>query len=377
MGRTVMGYWDCPVCGNKGIAGNVMNCPACGRARGDVKFYMKDGAENSTREEGDRADIEYLTEEQEKEIGRNPDWYCSFCNSLNKDNAAFCTNCGASRESSESNYFDQLKKREEAEAREKAAQPQSPAQRPQQTKGKSRLPLLLIILAVIIGLFVYLNGSNTTGNLQVTGIAWNRVIPIEQNQEFTESGWSIPAGGTEVSRRNEIHHYDQVLDHYEEREVQRSRQVLDHYESYYTYSDNGNGSFEEIEHQRPVYTTEYYTETESVPIYVPVPRYATKYTYTIWRWVKVREAEASGTDHEAAWPETELASDEREGEPRSERYSFTVKDEKENVRTWFLAEADWRKISEGDKLAISTQRGSGESWIVDGKGEKLYRISSR
>ena len=114
MGRTVMGYWDCPVCGNKGIAGNVMNCPSCGRARGDVKFYMKDNADQSTREENERGDIEYLNEDQKQQFGKNPDWYCSFCNSLNKDNAAFCQNCGASRESSESNYFDQLKKRQEA-----------------------------------------------------------------------------------------------------------------------------------------------------------------------------------------------------------------------------------------------------------------------
>ena len=49
MGKMVMGYWDCPVCGNQGIAGNVMNCPACGRARGDVKFYMKGVAEDEIR----------------------------------------------------------------------------------------------------------------------------------------------------------------------------------------------------------------------------------------------------------------------------------------------------------------------------------------
>jgi len=206
-----MGYWDCPVCGQKGVAGNVMNCPSCGRARGDVQFYMKDGAENSVREEDERGDIEYLSEEQAQEIGKNPDWYCSFCNSLNRDNAAFCTNCGASRESSESNYFDQLKKRKEAEAAEKAAQPQVSAP---PVKKKSRWPLLLILLVGVFLLVRYLSGSNVSGDLKVTGLNWSRVIPIEQNQEFTESGWSIPEGGTEVSRRQEIHHYDQVLDHY-------------------------------------------------------------------------------------------------------------------------------------------------------------------
>ena len=372
MGRTVMGYWDCPVCGSKGIAGNVMNCPACGRARGDVRFYMKDGAENTTREADERGDIEYLTEEQAQEIGKNPDWYCSFCNSLNKDHAAFCTNCGASRESSESNYFDQLKKRQEAEAAEQAAQPQPQAA---QAKKKSRLPLLILIAAVIIGLIVFMNGSKTQGDLTVTALSWTRSIPIEQNIQYTEEGWTIPQGGTEVSRKQAIHHYDQVLDHYEDVEVQRSREVIDHYETYYTYTDNGNGSFSEVEHQRPVYRTEYYTETETRPVYRSVPRYQTYYTYTIWRWTPVRESTSSGSDHSTFWPELILAEDEREGSPRTERYFFEVQDKKNVLTTWQIEqEADWQKINVGDGLTISTQRGSGASWIVDEKGNKLVRV---
>ncbi len=371
MGRTVMGYWDCPVCGNKGVPGNVMNCPSCGRTRGDVRFYMKDGAENTVREENDRGDIEYLNEEQEKEIGKNPDWYCSFCNSLNKDHAAFCSNCGASRESSESNYFDQLKKRQEAEAAEKAAQPQP---RETQAPKKSKLPVLLIIAAAVVALVLYLRGNNVQGDLTVTDVSWSRTVPIEQNIEYTESDWSVPAGGTEISRAQAIHHYDQVLDHYEEYEVQRSRQVLDHYETYYTYTDNGNGSFTEVPHERPVYKTEYYTETETRPVYVPVPRYQTKYTYKIWRWTPTREVTASGQDHEAYWPSLGLEENEREGGDSRERYTFTVTSKKGETTVWRVTEEDWRKIDTGAKLTISTGRGNGESWIVDEKGNQLIRV---
>ncbi len=374
MSRIVMGYWDCPVCGNKGIAGNVMNCPSCGRARGDVQFYMKDGAQDSTREENERGDIEYLSEEQAKEIGKNPDWYCSFCNSLNKDNAAFCTNCGATREASESNYFDQLKKRQEAEAAEKAAQPQP---RPQQKK--SRIPVLLIAAIVLLAFLGirYMSGSNTSKGLQVTGVRWSRAIPVEQNIEYTESDWSVPAGGNLVSQKTELHHYDQVLDHYEDVQVQKSRRVLDHYETYYTYRDLGNGGFEEVPHERPVYTTEYYTETEQRPVYLPVPRYQTKYTYTIRRWTQVREVTASGDSHETYWPETGLAEDEREGQPRQEIYTFTVTDEKGNQQTWQMAEADWQAVNPGDSLTISSPRAGGDSWIVDGQGNRIAHGSRR
>ena len=373
MGKIVMGYWDCPVCGQRGIAGNVMNCPACGRARGDVKFYMKGVSENESREAGETGDIEYLSKEQEQDFGNNPDWYCSFCNSLNRDNAAFCQNCGASRESSESNYFDQLKKRQEKEAAEKAAQPQLSAAG--QARKKSRLPLLLILAVVLVAAFIISSHWNTTrSGLEVTDILWARSIPVEQYQEFQEDGWTIPQGGTEISSAEKLHHYDQVLDHYEDVEVQRSRQVLDHYETYYTYTDRGNGSFEQVEHQRPVYKTEYYTETESRPVYVSVPRYATWYTYSIWRWTQVRTEVASGSDHEAYWPEIKLGENEREGSPREAQYSFYVKDEKEN-RTWWRIEDEkvWRSIQVGDLLTMKTSRSEG-SRIVDGNGNTVAKV---
>ncbi len=372
MGKQVMGYWDCPVCGNKGIRGDVINCPGCGRARGDVQFYMKNGADQGERAANDRGDIEYLSEEKAKEIGKNPDWYCSFCNSLNKDNAAFCSNCGASRESSESNYFDQLKKKKEAEQAEAAAQAQT---QPKQKKSARPLLLLVIAVAVIIGVFLFFNSNKTKSGLRVTDLAWSRTVPVEQYLEYSESDWYVPEGGEVVSQKSELHHVDQVLDHYEDVEVERSRQVVDYYETYYTYKDNGNGSFDEVAHERPVYKTEYYTETVSQPVYVPVPRYQTKYYYRIWRWTEVRRENASGSDHQTFWPELNLAEDEREGEQKEELYTFTVTDEKERKSTYSLAEEDWMHIQVNDSLNITAKRTGADAWITDEKGEKVTRLT--
>lgn len=372
MAKLVMGYWDCPVCGSKGIAGTVLNCPSCGRARGDVKFYMKDVAEGEIVEENETGDIEYLSEEQEAQVGKSPDWYCSYCNSLNKDFAERCAVCGASREDSESNYFDQLKKRQEAEAAEQAARPKPAAAQTAPRKGGFP-KWLLIAAALLIALFFWMNGNNTRGNLQVTDIGWVRSIPVEQYQPFQESGWSVPAGGETIRSYQAIHHYDQVLDHYEN--VERTRQVVTGYETYYTYEDNGNGSFSQVPHQRPVYGTETYTDRQ--PVYVPVARYATKYDYKIWRWVHTRDATASGTDHEAAWPDTNLAEDEREGSQRQEAYVFTVQDEKGNKTTWRLAQEDWQSINPGDRLNITEKRSGSEAWITDDQGTQLARIYRR
>ena len=168
MSKLVMAYWDCPVCGNKGIRGDVTNCPSCGRARGEVQFYMKGYTEGETREENERSDVEYLDEEQAKYVSKNPDWYCSFCNSLNSDNAEFCSNCGSSRADSEANYFEMLQKKKEREAAETAAQPQVSSS--QQKPSRSPMKVLLVVLLAIIALFMWLNGNKTAGDLTVTGL---------------------------------------------------------------------------------------------------------------------------------------------------------------------------------------------------------------
>ena len=370
MPKLVMGYWDCPFCGSKGIRGDVVNCPSCGRARGDVQFYMKGYEEGETREENERGDVEYLSEEQAKYVSKNPDWYCSFCNSLNSDNAQFCGNCGASRADSESNYFQRLEERKAREAAEATAN-QAP-----QKQSRKLLFILLAIVLVIVGVFVWRNGNKTAGDLNVTALNWVRSINIEENRMFSESGWELPDGAKQTDAKKELHHYDQVLDHYEDVQVRRSRQVVDHYETYYTYSDNGNGTYSEIPHERPVYTTEYYTETVKQPVYRSVPRYATKYYYDIWRWTPSRDVTASGDDHNAAWPEYTLAENEREGQ-RTETYRFTVEHtekKKEGAATYRLAESDWMNINVGDQIYITAKRSGANPYISDAKGNKIAEL---
>ena len=372
MSKLVMGYWDCPVCGTKEIRGDVTNCPSCGRARGEVQFYMKGYSEGEIREENERSDVEYLDEEQAKYVSKNPDWYCSFCDSLNSDNAETCGNCGASRADSEANYFEMLKRKKEREAAETAAQP-----KPSQPQAKRRSPLLVfaLILAAIIFFFVWMNGNRTSGDLKITSLNWVRNINVEENRMFSGSGWTLPAGAEQTDARNEIHHYDQVFDHYEYRDVRRSRQVVDHYETYYTYEDNGNGTFTEVSHERPVYKTEYYTETVQDPVYLSVPRYQTKYYYNYWQWTPSRDVTASGDDHYTAWPEVTLADNEREGR-KTEVYRFTVENTKKAGETavYRLAESDWMNLNTGDQVFITEKRSGADPYISDKNGNRIANL---
>ncbi len=368
MGKLVMGYWDCPYCDNKGIRGDSAVCPSCGRPRGEVKFYMKNQAQDQERRADDVADIEYVDEETAKYVNRNPDWYCSFCETLNSDNAETCQSCGASRADSEANYFQMLEKKRQREAAQ-----QRPAEQAQ--PKKSRLPMILIAIAlVIVGLFMYMNGKTTSRDYQITAISWERAIQIEQNVQYHESGWSVPSGGSITDQRTELHHYDSVLDHYEDYEVQRSRQVVDHYETYFTYNDLGNGMFDQVEHERPVYKTEYYTVTESRPVYVQVPRYQTKYYYDIWRWTPSRVATSDGTDHNVYWPDTNLADDEREGR-RGEAYRVVIANTKSGEATRYrVAESDWNGLNAGDAIYFTVTRSGDNPCISDEKGNPIIQL---
>ena len=365
MSKLVMGYWDCPFCGSKEIRGDKANCPSCGRARGEVQFYVKGYEEGENLQADELEQFEQLTEEQEKAVSKNPDWYCSFCNSLNSDNAQFCGNCGASREDSEANYFEMLKKKQEREAAETAAQAQ-----PARPQKRSRSPLVVFacILLAIIGIFVWMNGNKTAGDLKISALNWVRNINVEENRVFSESGWELPAGAEQTGTRREVHHYDQVLDHYEDVEVPRTRQVYDHDE--YTLQDNGNGTFSTVSH--PVYRTETYYVKESRPVYVPVPRYATKYYYNIRRWVPSRDVTASGDNHDVRWPEVTLAENEREGR-RTEVYRFTVEHQKQKEAhaTYRIAESDWQHLNVGDQIYITAKRSGAEPYISDAKGNKI------
>ena len=128
-----------------------------------------------------------------------------------------------------------------------------------------------------------------------------------------------------------------------------------------------------MENQRPVYETEYYTETVQQPVYRQVPRYATKYYYDIWRWTPTRVASASGTDHEAAWPEPELGENERTGD-RAEEYRFTVTDKDGRETAYSLAEADWRNLSVGQSISITSKRSGANPYIVDSEGNKVADV---
>lgn len=365
MSNLIMGYWDCQYCGTKGNRGDTRACPSCGHPRDEsVKFYMKDTT--------------HVSDAEASKVSKNPDWYCSFCNTLNSDNDVVCKSCGASKAESEADYFDLRKKEQEkagdyvakrnAERDRAQAERQEALRKERMASQKRKRSIGLGVLGVaLLGLVLLLMPKKQEAT--VTEVSWNRTISIEQYANVDESDWSLPAGANLHETREEIHHYDQVLDHYETVEVQKSEQVLDGYDTTTNYVDLGNGYFEEQTVQTPRYTTRYYTETEQRPVYRDEPVYHTKYYYDIWKWIPSRKVESGAADHEPFWGEPNMTESERES-GRNETYKIKVSAKKEKIYDYTVDKDVWDTLNVNDSIIIKVHP-AGDDELLDKDGNVI------
>ena len=342
----VEGYWDCSACGAKGIRGHVRECPNCGRPRGEeVQFYMKEFGE------------QYALNEN---ASKNPDWLCDFCSSYNPDSVTKCLSCGADRESTSKDYSqirdtqaysnvndydsngiddssqisdkerDNLNYQREKEDREKKREKYNNVSKPfPANEGNSNFSykevifskqtaIILTVLAVIFSLVYYFFVPRNV-ELQVQSVAWERHINIDRWTTVDESGWNVPPHARVYDERSEVHHYDKVFDHNEVYYEEVGEQVIDHYKTVTSKRDLGNGNFEVVETQEPVYKTVYHKEKRERPIYKDVPVYETKYYYKLERWKHYRSVDTSGKDYEPYWGEYTLAEGKGQYNVGSER----------------------------------------------------------
>ena len=335
MGKIVVGCWDCDYCGADRISGEIKICPHCGKPRGkDITFYMA-GPKN------------YVTDPDK--INKNPDWLCPYCNTLNPDDNKFCSACGAAREESEANYFENKEKEKERKEQQEALKPKE-QDTSSRSAARSRLPLFIGLFAAL-ALLVFLIMPKTKG-LHVDAKSWERSVKVERYQEVQDSSWDLPDGAWNVTSREEVYTYNHILDHYETRTREVSEQVLDGYDTEVEYRDLGNGYYEEIEHQVPRYRTEYHTETYEEPVYVDVPVFAKKYYYSIMKWLYDRDEVTSGTDTEPYYAELTLSDTERES-GRSEQYWILSGDKRYRI-SYDL----WQQIKTGSDIKATV--GGGE-----------------
>lgn len=356
MARIVRGYWSCDYCGSKDIDGLQDKCPNCGMGKPiNTKYYMKGDSPATIKKE------DYLTETELKEAGikveecdgDHKEWLCDYCGQLNNWSNTHCDSCGSSHEESTKEYGDYNEEEYESPTFQENTEDdinRNPYFFKILTAMKSILPIVLPIMAVIflIGFLFYPIEEIKT----VVKYSWERSVVIEEERTVKESDWSIPSGGRVYNRRSEIHHYEDVIDHYETVNETKTRQVFDHYETTYTYSDNGNGTFTEHQQQKPVYRTETYVETKQKPVYKSQPVYKTKYYYEIERWFDAETYESSGFDKKPYYrTDYILKENERDTEKHSSYYVYFDDDDSTTMKY-----SEWKNVDIGDCMTVTTCR---------------------
>ncbi|MBP7842782.1 hypothetical protein KA017_02140 [Candidatus Woesebacteria bacterium] len=353
------GRWDCTYCSTTGILGRHTSCPNCSKSRSaGTKFYLSENAPVVT------------DSHQLQQAKAGPDWVCSSCDTSNRAGEVNCGSCGNPREGDDrkqkitdyglgreprggDNYQAPEPDRKSVVSKPVGLSQSVQSYRPRISNAssfdwQSSWPWIAGIVGfLLIALLLWGIFHTRTVDLTVSGVSWERTIPVEVYRTVTEEGWSIPAGGRQQSSHQKIHHYDQVLDHYETKTRQVSEQVQTGTETYVCGSrDLGNGYFEDIECSRPVYTTQHHTETYQEPVYRDEPRYQTWYTYEIEKWVNARTEKSSGASHEVYWPEYNIGSNERVG-VKTESYNVQFVDEEGETYSETLSYDEWMTFERG------------------------------
>jgi hypothetical protein len=222
---------------------------------------------------------------------------------------------------------------------------------------KRKIPIIALVAAgalVVICLtaIAFLIFGGRESEATVDGFLWERTLDIEELQTVVEEDWQIPSGGRLLSQREAIHHYDQILDHYETRQREIEEQVQVGVEVYVCgQRDLGNGFFEDIECEEPVYETRYRTETFEEPIYRDEPVYQTLYSYDIDKWIVISSEVASGNDHSPYWPRANLEENQREGDTDEYYVVYFVDDEGE-IHEWETTWQQWQRLEQGQQVVL-------------------------
>ncbi|MDF1548765.1 MAG: zinc finger protein [Bacteroidales bacterium] len=329
-----VGRWDCTQCGFTGNLGPNTRCEKCGAPRPEnVKFYLPEYAE-----------IVHDTQNlNEAKSGAN--WVCSYCSAHNKATQNTCQSCGNDR--------DLLDGDKNLQEKIHLFNQNTTAKKNTFKFGKG-LKIALIGLFSFIVLFVILTQIKSDVEVSVTSCSWERSISIEEYKRVIEEDWKLPSGAEKINSYNAIHHYDQVADGTETRTRTVQKQVGTE-QVKVGEKDLGNGYFEDIYEERPVY--EDVEETYEATKYKQVPVYQTKYKYAVFRWMEADKITSSGTKKPACWPEDERLTNKNKYriKQRDEKYYLHMDFEGENVPEKVSYEL-WKNTNVGDILVGEKSR---------------------
>lgn len=226
MAEKELGYveleWTCPNCNTRN-PGSAPKCKQCGAAMpADVKFEQA-------------AEEHLITDKTKIDAAKSgPDIYCAYCGTRNASTAKVCKQCGAALAEGTARQAQGVV----GALRDKPAPPQkcpncgtenkanalkcancgaplgkavpaatapvAPATRP---GGIGILPLILVGVVLLIGVFIFLGRRSSDTVAQVADYGWRRVIAVQQLAPVTREGWleQLPAGVDVVGCQKEVY----------------------------------------------------------------------------------------------------------------------------------------------------------------------------
>jgi hypothetical protein len=215
----LVGKWDCDTCEHLGNDGDAYDCSGCGSPRGeDVSFYLGD----SPRLVKDKEGLESAR--------AGLDWYCTYCDSGNSNAGELCDNCGATKGSARQHKI----KAKQAKTGRFIPRPSPMKRRPLVNRKLGLAPWYEKLNWKIIGpgaamlmliLLVWFMPRDITAELTESG--WEHTAHIEQWQWQNEASWTAPKNKNvqEISSKKELHHNDQVIDHYRTQHYKEPYQI--------------------------------------------------------------------------------------------------------------------------------------------------------
>jgi hypothetical protein len=383
------GRWDCPSCGSTGIYGRHVDCPGCNKPRpAGIRFYLSDDAPVVT----DAARL--------REARAGADWVCEHCGASNRATRDHCEGCGAERGTSPSqpvvDYGADAVPRSGEEPRplvssDAGAPPARPGETLAGCFGRGCLSLIGLFVLGLLGLGVLGSfidpsiGGKDLVPAVVESRHWERVVVVDQRRVVNGEGWELPDSAQVIRQRRRFHHNDEEIVGYRSvtRQVPRTERVQDGTETHTReveervrtgtreyvcgQRDLGNGYFEDIECEEPVYetrtrrethqepryreVTRYETVTADEPITRPKPVYETYYTWRVPQWSTVDTRRAEGDTTLPVWPDTTTRRNQRIAS-RTERYLLVLRQAGGRRDTLDLGILQWSGWRPGERVAL-------------------------
>ena len=163
----------------------------------------------------------------------------------------------------------------------------------------NNLRTLICLLTLVITICTFVGCSQKKAEIYmipIDSLEWQATAEIQEWKACEESGWEVPKGAAVYKKQEEIKEY----------------KIIGYKTKYRTEEYQ-----EHIGYYLPTWRPRYDTRTKKVAYKEPIkePVYATKYYYTIDKWIHLRNVRlASGTTHYYDCPEYDVAENERVGD---------------------------------------------------------------